>query len=184
MSSIPSLFNAVVLSVDVVVICTLMSLYAHQSMERVSDKEKRRWHISLRLLMLVPAFVLLIVAFLIVGVWKAEPAARFVHALVVLSLWMPVTFMVSSLLFTARDRLSALILPATIFILAGAPILQLTSIDRFRAVFDPIGYGLPFVIGLSALGFVYKVLFALNKKFSRSTASGDNSTLRQAIENH
>jgi hypothetical protein len=138
MSSTPSLFSAVVLSVDVSVICTLMGLYAHQSMERVSEKRKRRCYISLRLLMIVPALVLLIMAFLIGGVWQTEPAARFVHALVVLSLWMPITFMVSGLLFTARDRLSALILPATVFILAGAPILQLTSIDRFRTVFDPI----------------------------------------------
>jgi hypothetical protein len=163
-----SIWSVLFLLFDVLLICTIVWVDAHRSLVSVPEELKSRWSTIFRLLLVVPAFALIILTILILLVWQTEPQARFAHALLILSLWMPLTFMMFAITSAPLKTLSVLMPPVAVFILAGAPILLLTSIDHFHAVFDQVGYGLPFLIGLSVVAFTYVVIIDFNRRLSQS----------------
>jgi hypothetical protein len=80
---------------------------------------------------------------------------------------MPVTFMLFGMMASRRSKPLTQILPSIVIVLAGLPILYLTSIDGFRAVFDPIGNEIPLLLSLGVMVFMYWVLIYVNKKIIR-----------------
>jgi hypothetical protein len=93
----------------------------------------------------------------------------------VLSIWMPITFMVFSILLAPRKKLSVLILPAIVIILGFIPVMRLTPIDGFHAWFDKVGFMLPLGIGIATMAAMYIGLFHLNKKLSTTDRFSNGS---------
>ena len=167
MNSILSNFYGILLWVDFLVICTLVWVTIRRQVDNIPNPVRKRWITFTRLSMIIPGVVLFVIGLLIGLVWRTEPEARIVHAMVVLSLWMPVTFMMFSMLASRRSKALTLILPSFVYFFAGVPILRLTPIDGFHTVFDPIGYGIPLLMSLGVIGFMYWVFIYVYKKINR-----------------
>ena len=149
---------------DMAVICTIVLFYEQRFLTTFPDRLRKRWKFATRFLLFIPGIVLLLIGILILWVWKTEPGIRFIHALLVLSIWMPITFMVFSILFAPRKKLPVLILPAIVIILGFIPVIRLTPIDGFQSLFDQVGFMLPLGIGIATMAAMYIGLIHLNKK--------------------
>lgn len=164
-------------SMDMAIVCAIVLFFEHRFLTIFPDRIRKRWKLATRFLVVIPIFIVLFLGGLILWVWKTEPEIRFVHALLVLSLWMPITFMVFSILFSPQKSLSALLIPALAILLGSIPVMRITSIDGFHTVFAPVGFFPPLGIAALTLAVMYFSLFRLNKKLSgvsrMSTASFD-----------
>lgn len=116
---------------------------------------------------LVPAFILLLIVVLIISVWKTSPYNRLVHAVLILSLWLPVTLMLFETLTTYRTNHTPPISPIAGMFMAGIPILGLTSIDHFNVLFQGFNLGLPLFVSVCSLGAFYFLLMTVRKKLSQ-----------------
>lgn len=152
--------------VDMAVVCAIVLFFEQRFLKKIPDRIRKRWKFATFLLLFIPAIVLLLIGILILWVWKTEPGIRFVHALLVLSIWMPVTFMIFSILFAPRKNLPVLMLPVIVIILGLIPIIRMTSIDGFQALFDPVGFIPPLGIGIATMAVMVICLIHLNKKLS------------------
>ena len=166
MDHLPPSSLIILFGIDIAVICTIVFFFEQRFLTTFPDRIHKRWKFATLFLLFIPATVLLLIGILILWVWKTEPGIRFVHAILVLSIWMPITFMVFSILFAPRKRLSVLILPAIVIILGFIPVIHLTPIDGFHALFDQVGFMLPLGIGIATMATMYIALIHLNKKLS------------------
>ena len=149
---------------DMAVICTIVLFYEKRFLTTFPGRLRKRWKFATRFLLFIPGVVLMLIGILILWVWKTEPGIRFIHALLVLSVWMPITFMVFSILLAPRKKLPVLILPAIVIILGFISVIRVTSINRFQSLFDQVGLMLPLGIGFATMTAMYIGLIHLDKK--------------------
>ena len=102
MDLLVSTFFLIFLVVEIALLYTIAWRYTYHIYAAISYDQRRRLHRFLRLLIIAPAFILLIIFILIIWAWKTNPYERLVHALLILSLWLPVTWMLFETILTYR----------------------------------------------------------------------------------
>jgi hypothetical protein len=162
-----STFLIFFLVVDIALLYAIVWRNTYHTLPSISYNQRQRVQRLLRLLIIAPVFILLIILTLIIWVWKTSPYVRLIHALLILSLWLPVTLTIFETILTFRTNHTVPISPVAGLLMAGIPIVGLTSINHFKSLFYSISLGYPFFIALFGLGAFYFFLFEINKKLSQ-----------------
>jgi hypothetical protein len=160
-----SKFLIFLLVVDIALLYAMVWQYTYHTLPSILFDQRQRVEKLLRLLIIAPAFILLIIFTLIIWLWKTSPYVRLVHALLILIFWLPVTLTIFETILTFRTNHIVPISPIAVLLLAGIPIVGLTSINHFNSLFHSISLGFPFFIALFGLGAFYFLLFEINKSF-------------------
>jgi hypothetical protein len=153
-----SLLPVVLIIVDIGLLGLTVLSTATQRAALATGQQAARWRMVVKGLVIAPPLNLLIIAALIVFIWRTEPFARLTHAVLVLGLWMPATVLIFQTVTALRSRQFSPLLSAVGCGLAVPLVIYLTPIDHFRAVFDSIGYGWPLVVGLILIAVTYWAL--------------------------
>ena len=153
-----SLLPVVLIVIDIGLIGLIVLSTAPQRAALAAGPQAARWRMVVKGLVIAPPLILLIIAGLIVFVWRTEPFARLMHAVLVLGLWMPVTVLMFQVVAMLRSKHDSPRLSVAGCGLALPLVIYLTPIDHFHAVFDSIGYGWPLVVGLILIAVTYWAL--------------------------
>lgn len=156
---------------DVTILYTLVVLsfllmsvrWMREVKEELPAASLARFRRMIRVLLAAPPVVMLIVAGLILFVWRSMAQVRLVHGLLVLGFWMSASL--TLYVFTVLVRLKRVLLLVVVgFLMSIAAAVYLTSIDRFNAFFASSLLLYPLAAGLVLILGVYAAIWMLSER--------------------
>jgi hypothetical protein len=159
-----SIDDVTILYTSVVLSFLLMSVrWLQEVKEELPPASMTRFQHMIRVLLAAPPVIMLIVAGLILFVWRSMPQVRLVHGLLVLGFWMSATLTLYVFMVLARLK-RVLLLVVVGFLMSLAAAVYLTSIDRFNAFFASSLLLYPLVAGLVLILGVYAAIWMLSER--------------------